>query len=698
MSEELKLQELSMAPVTSSVNIPLIDRDLSWLQFNSRVLEEAEDVSNPLLERVKFLAISASNLNEFYMVRVSALENTIAQTQRKSDKEELARLLSLRHEIYAEVKRFGHRRQKALKEVQELLEKAGILLVTDVKRIRTLELAKSAFDNEISPSIPKAETFHTEMLLDLTNLEVAVFYSDTLWVRLPKTLPALIQVEELKGETPSVYFFFLDHLLKAFLPPVDSKEIALIRLTRSADDTIDLPTNDPDCIPDTVLRTINKRDREKPMRLELQGSFSDVLSESFKRVLKLENEQTFFRTTSFFLQAVWMIVQKTPDVITKKSPMKLKPLIGWIPRSFKKHEKIFARLDVKDFLLHHPYDSFDSYVAFIKAAASDPQVTKIEQTFYRTDAESQVVKHLKEAAKTKEVHVFIEPRARFDELNNLRLAEAFKKSGVKVTFASGKLKLHAKIALISRLSEGELKHYTHLSTGNYNAITSSYYTDLAIMTCNPEIGLDARQFFDSVYSQENPSAFRRLVIAPQFLARRLLTHIKEETEAARSGKPAKIFIKVNALVDSRIIESLYAASQAGVKVDLVVRGACSLVPELPGISDNIRVLSIVDRYLEHSRIYYFENSQKLYLSSADCMPRNFFSRLEIAFPVLDPRIFKFLAEVLIPAYLADKVKARRLTSAGVWRRRRGYKEVDSPRAQFQYEKLSESGYAGTPLE
>jgi polyphosphate kinase len=348
--------------------------------------------------------------------------------------------------------------------------------------------------------------------------------------------------------------------------------------------------------------------------------------------------------------------------------------------------------------LHHPYDSFDSYVAFIKAAAKDPQVIKIEQTFYRTDADSLVVSQLKEAAKRKEVHVYIEPRARFDELNNLRLAEAFKKSGVKVNFATGKLKLHAKIALVTRKTENELRYYTHLSTGNYNAITSNQYTDLAIITSNQEIGFDARQFFDSIYSQENPKAFRKLVIAPQFLARRLLAHIKEETDAAKEGKPAKIFIKVNALVDQKIIESLYIASQAGVKVDLVVRGACALIPELSGISDNIKVLSIVDRFLEHSRIYYFGSSKKLYLSSADCMPRNFFSRLEIAFPILDQRIFHFLESVLIPAYLTDHAKARRLTSTGAWRRRRGFGQEKANRAQGFYERLSETEYIGTPLE
>lgn len=683
---------------TSSTTVPLIDRDISWLQFNLRVLEEAEDNTNPLLERVKFLAISASNLNEFYMVRVSALENSIAQNQRKNDEVELARLVGLREEIYSSVNRFSKRRQKVFKELQELLEGIGILLITDKTVLQSLEIAKSLYESELLPLLPKAEDFKSESLNELSNLEVAVFYTETSWVRLPRAMPAIISKESSLNGKSVIYFFFLDHLLQAFLEPADSKEISFLRITRSADDTIDLPTNDPECIPDTVLHTINKRDRGRPVRLELSGNTQPSQADLLKTSLKLEEQQVFFRKTSFFLQNLWLILSKTPESFLQDQNIRIKPLIGWVPRSFRQHGKIFERLDIRDLLLHHPYDSFDSYVSFIKAAAKDPQVIKIEQTFYRTDADSLVVSHLKEAAKSKEVHVYIEPRARFDELNNLRLAEAFKKSGVKVSFATGKLKLHAKIALVTRKIGDHIKYYTHLSTGNYNAITSSQYTDLAIITSNQEIGLDARQFFDSIYSHENPKAFRKLVIAPQFLARRLLAHIKEEIEAAKAGKPARIFIKVNALVDQKIIESLYLASQAGVKVDLVVRGACALIPELSGISENIKVLSIVDRFLEHSRIYYFGSGKKLYLSSADCMPRNFFSRLEIAFPILDQRIFHFLESILIPAYLTDHAKARRLTSTGAWRRRRGHGQPKANRAQVFYERLSESEYNGTPLE
>jgi polyphosphate kinase len=695
MSEQQQTPQFSQI---SSASIPLIDRDLSWLQFNLRVLEEAEDTSNPLLERVKFLAISTSNLNEFFMVRVSALENSIAQTQRRNDEVEQSRLIRLRKEICVSVQRFAKRRRKVFVDLQVLLEQAGILLVTDIMAIKSLKIAKIIYENEILPLIPKAEFFASEMLTDLTNLETAVLYTDKLWMRLPMSLPTMFSKEAKVNGISIVYFFFLDHLLHAFLDPIGSKEIALLRITRSADDTIDLPTNDPDCIPDTVLHTISKRDRGRPVRLEVSGKLDATSLKLFKEKLNLVNTQIFIRKTSLYLQALWMIVSKTPQKPSEPANMRLKPLIGWVPRSFRQEGKIFERLDVKDLLLHHPYDSFDSYVAFIKAAARDPRVIKIEQTFYRTDTDSLVVAHLKEAAKTKEVHVFIEARARFDELNNIRLAEAFKKSGVKVTFASGKLKLHAKIALVTLKLDNEIRYYSHLSTGNYNAITSSQYTDLAIITSNQEIGSDARQFFDSIYSQETPKALRKFVIAPQFLARRLLTHIKEEIEAAKDGRFSRIFIKVNALVDPKIIESLYTASQAGVKIDLIVRGACSLIPEIPGISENIKVLSIVDKFLEHSRVYYFGSSKKLYLSSADCMPRNFFSRLEIAFPILDQRIFHFLETVIISTYLMDHAKARRLTSTGVWRRRYGYSKENAARAQVFFEKLSKTEYVGTPLE
>jgi polyphosphate kinase len=314
------------------------------------------------------------------------------------------------------------------------------------------------------------------------------------------------------------------------------------------------------------------------------------------------------------------------------------------------------------------------------------------------------------------VGVIIELRARFDELNNLSLADELRKAGVEVAFGFGKLKLHAKVALVTRVEpdgpeKGLRKLYTHLSTGNYNAQTARTYTDLAILTANPEIGSDARHFFDSVWEGEVPTAFRQLVSAPTKLHKLLLAQIQAETAAARAGRKARIVAKVNALVDPLVIDALYEASRAGVRVDLIVRGACSLIPGVKGLSEHIRVVSVVDRFLEHSRIYFFGDSRQLYLSSADWMPRNFFSRLEIAFPVQDSRLRRYIEEIIIPAYLADTVKARELTPQGTWKKR-GMTQVRGVlggatesvfgkkpiRSQWLFQELAARNYKGTPLE
>jgi polyphosphate kinase len=390
--------------------------------------------------------------------------------------------------------------------------------------------------------------------------------------------------------------------------------------------------------------------------------------------------------------------------------MTYQPLQAGIPKRLREPARIFDEIREADLLLHHPYDSFDGFVAWIQAACADPNVSMIEQTVYRMDALSPTMDALKSAAaQGKKIRVIIELRARFDELNNLLLAEELRKAGAEVAFGFGTLKLHAKVVLVTRTEGDTQRLYTHLSTGNYNATTARQYTDLAILTANQEIGADARHFFDEVMNGRIPTNFKQLVSAPAKLHRRLLNLIDAETQAAKSGKRARIVAKVNALVDASVINQLYMASQAGVQVDLIVRGACSLIPGVAGLSDNIRVVSVVDRFLEHSRIYYFESSKALYLSSADWMPRNFFSRLEIAFPVLDPKLYDYISKVVIPAYLADTVKAKELTPQGTWKKRTisslspiselaqslfGKKAV---RSQFLFEELALREYKGTPL-
>jgi polyphosphate kinase len=471
---------------------------------------------------------------------------------------------------------------------------------------------------------------------------------------------------------PPVYVFFLDDLLLTHLGPAFRipARPGLARLTRDGDIAVDLEEeDDPDSIPDIVRTGLGGRDMGRPVRLQYMGDMpGDLLAQGLAS-LKLSPRQAFPAPGTLHLHGLWALVKQLPEDLRSPAGMSYPAAENIVPAPFRRAEGLFDEVRSRDLLVHQPYESFDAYVRFIRAAAEDPAVTSIQQTVYRTDAASPVIEALKSAAKKKRVRVAVELRARFDEANNLRLAEELEKAGVEVAFGFGGLKLHAKIAAVTRKEEGGERTYTHLSTGNYNAATARIYEDLAVFTARPEMGHDALHFFDAVGKGKVPDAFKTLVHAPTQLHRRIMQHIQTEIEAAGQKKPARIAAKVNALVDPQIIEKLYEASQAGVAVDLVVRGACSLIPGVKGLSENVRVVSVVDRFLEHSRIYYFQNTDRIYLSSADWMPRNFFSRLELAFPVLDPEIHKMIKDVILPVYFADTVKGRELTPQGTWKKR-----------------------------
>jgi polyphosphate kinase len=493
--------------------------------------------------------------------------------------------------------------------------------------------------------------------------------------------------------------FFLDELLTSHLDamlPIKEKP-GILRATRDADFTLDLPDGDTESIPDLVRKNISTRDKGRLVRLQWSGSFpKDFIAEACDH-LKLDLRQAFPAPGTLCLHGLFGFVASVPDRLGRRPGFQNPHLKATLPGTFQEARRasLFDALLKYDFLLHHPYDSFDAFIAWLRTACEDPAVTMIEQTIYRTDSDMRIVELLKDAAQKKKVRVFLELRARFDESNNLRVAEELAKAGAEVKFGFGALKLHAKVTLVTRKIGDKTTRFTHLSTGNYNAKTARQYTDISILTSNEEIGADARHFFDSVYKREVPTNFRHLVTAPMKLHQKMRTLIKAETEAAKAGNPARIVAKVNALVDEKIIEDLYGASQAGVQIDLIVRGACSLVPGVKGLSDNIRVISLVDRFLEHSRIYWFQHSKAMYLSSADWMPRNFFSRLEIAFPVLDSRLYRFIAEVILPGYLKDNVRARRLTPRGVWAKVPAVPPLH--RAQWHFEELAIGHYRHTPL-
>ncbi len=670
-------------------NIPLIHRDLSWLQFNERVLAESRAPTNPLLERAKFVAISASNLDEFFMIRLASLGRSIGALSR-TDVPASSRLNRIRSSILENVAKFGAKQAEAFELVASELEGEGVRFIRQTKEGEEgFASGKAVFEEQVLPKLGSPEGFSHGKLSQLENLQTGALFKSNVWFRIPRALPPVFKLEQ--------GFIFLDDLLATHLGSAFRLEgqPGFVRLTRDGDFTVDLEEEDTESIPDVVRTGIRSREKGRPVRLQYSGEMSEQLLRQAAVTLRLVAGQVIPAPYTLFLHGLWSVVKELPDEMASKPALGYPAFQSIVPAGLRPTSSIFDEIKKRDQLLHHPYDSFDGYVNWIHAAAADPAVEMIEQTVYRMDALSPVIAALKDAAGRKRVRVLIELRARFDELNNLALADDLRKAGVEVAFGFGKLKLHAKVALVTRREEGKQVLYTHLSTGNYNAMTARQYTDLALLTANPEIGADAKHFLDKVSLGEVPTSFKRLVSAPARLHRRLLAHIQAETEAAKAGRKARIVAKVNALVDDLVIEELYKASQAGVQVDLIVRGACSLIPGVKGLSENVRVISIVDRFLEHSRIYYFGDSKALYLSSADWMPRNFFSRLEIAFPVTDPHLYQYLEQVVIPTYLTDTAKARELTPQGTWKKRalRG----KAVRSQFVFQELASKGYQGTPI-
>lgn len=689
-----ELRFLLLSPQT-----PFIHRDLSWLQFNRRVLAEAKDPKNPLLERLKFLSITSSNLDEFFTIRFASLLRSIQKHTRNRNEEAAFQLIRIRAAVLQTVSFFYREQEQILESLKEELTQVGIQLVLESHKDEKLYfLGKSLFDQQLLPHLENPDHFSLPQLQTLKNLQLAVLFSKDLWFKIPKTLPLVFTVQD--KTTSTLYCFFLDTLLMEHLHSILHKGAApeLIRLTRDGDIDVDFEDEDPESVPDIVRSKINGRDQGRPVRLQSSAPFTTHGAKSLASSLKIAPDQVFPITPTTCLHGLWSMINQLPKEMRKNPVLFYPPLRSLLLKPFLDNRVsptwTFDSLKKRDYLLHHPYDSFDNFVNWIQISCNDPQVTRIELTIYRMDRLSPLIEALKYAALHKTVRIIIEPRARFDELNNLKLADELIKSGVQVTFGLGKLKLHAKVALITREEEGFIKLYTHLSTGNYNSVTARQYTDLAVLTSHSKIGEDARHLFDSIFNGRLPTALKVLVPAPGRLYQKILSHIRNEIQAARSGLPAKIVAKVNALVDPELITHLYHASSAGVQIDLIVRGACSLVPGVKGLSENIKVISVIDRFLEHSRIYYFKSSKTLYLSSADWMQRNFFSRFEIAFPILDPEVYRYIEEVIIPTYVQDTAKAWELTPLGTWKRRAQLEGTPLLRSQFSFEKRKHGSRMG----
>ncbi len=666
-----------------------INRELSWLEFNARVLEEAIDPANPLLERVKFLAIVSSNLDEFFMVRVSGLrEQAFGDGAPQDYSPDGLRAITQLQRVARRTQELVASQYRCWNElVLPRLATEGIRLLghdeLDDEQRATLDrfFRERAFPiltpMAIDPSHPSPH-FHNRhlyvgaMLVRDSGLGPKQLFAV---VQLPQVLPRFVPV----GQRDEQAYILLEQAVAARLPELfggfEVLDWTTFRITRDSD--IELLEQESDDMLRLIEERLKTRQRGEAVRLEVAvGADQELL----RRII---DEETL-RVSSEAAPESYSELYHIPGPLDLTSLMELVniPNRDYLraasfspqpPRGarWRRGDDLFGAIARRDILLHHPFDSFDPVVDFVTAAAQDPKVLAIKQTLYRTSGDSPITRALMLAAENgKHVTAMVELKARFDEERNVGWARQMERSGVHVVFGFLDLKTHCKVSLVVRKEGNALRRYVHLSTGNYNQMTALAYTDLGLFTTNEDLAEDASALFNLLTGYSQGHAWRKLIVAPQDLQRRTIELIDEQAARAREGQPARIFAKLNALVDYRVIEALYRASQAGVPIDLVVRGICCLRPGLAGISENIRVTSIVDRFLEHSRIYIFgpDEQAQVYLSSADWMPRNFHRRVEVMFPIEAPELKQRILHEIVPIYLRDNVRARVLRPDGTYDR------------------------------
>ncbi|MBS2012339.1 MAG: polyphosphate kinase 1 [Deltaproteobacteria bacterium] len=659
-----------------------LNRELSWLEFNARVLHEAESEVVPLLERLKFHSIVSSNLDEFFMVRVAGLkqQQTGEVGELAADgltaPEQLVKISSRVHELV------NQQMASLMGNLLPRLASDGTLVLMKPEQLPPDSLAAldERFHNEVFPILtPIAiDPGHPFPHVRNKSLNLGVMFtregeSEPGFgvVQVPMMLPRLLEVPSAKGPEGSTTqrhaFVLLEDLIArhcgTIFPGVKLKGVYVFRVTRNFD--LEIDEEEAQDLLQTIQQELRRRERGAAVRLEVAGEPTPDSLVKLVRALKLDFERDVYRTPFLNVSDLmgWVPRDERRDLRDEPySPQVLPPL--------RDAEDIFAVLRENDVLLHHPFESFDPVVELINRAADDPDVLAIKQTLYRAGGDSPIVKALARAAETgKQVTAIVELKARFDEESNIQWARTLEQSGVHVVYGLLGLKTHAKCLLIIRRERGGLRRYVHLATGNYNTTSARQYTDVALMTAKPSFGADASSLFNLLTGYSAPAKWNSLVVAPLGLHEAVLGLIARETEHARQGRPARIVAKMNALVDEDVIEALYRASQAGVPVQLIVRGICCLRPGVPGVSDNIEVRAIIDRYLEHGRIFHFANAGKdeVYISSADWMPRNFHRRVEIMVPIEDQSLRQRLVEILTLQW-SDNTKAWVLESNGAYAR------------------------------
>lgn len=660
-----------------------INRDLSWVEFNKRVFEEALNPNLPLLEKVKFVSIFSSNLDEFYMIRIAGLKEQIAANVSEPSIDGLTPIEQLK------------KVEKALKPLLKILDRVWMdEIIPELKKNnihlysyedlneQQREILTNYFKKEISPVLTPLAFDPGRPFPYISNLSLSLAIlirkpngeNHFARVKVPNILTRLLQIDNILEPKKTIAtngnfsasYIWLGDLIKANLnilfPGMEIVEAHRFRITRDTD--IELQEDEADDLLRLIEENIKQRRFGKVVRLEVGHPMPDFMLDTLIENLQITKDDVYMSDGPLGLSDV-MGFYKIP-----LHQLKEKPYYPVIPKVFEEEEDIFSIIKQKDILLHHPYHSFAPVIDFIKKSAVDPDVLAIKQTLYRVGPDSPIVKCLIEAAEMgKQVAVLVELKARFDEQNNIYWARELEKVGVHVVYGLVGLKTHAKMTLVVRKEFDGVKRYVHLATGNYNATTAKLYTDIGFFTSDEDICSDVSDIFNYLTGYSKQKEYNKLFVSPINMRDKFLDLINREIENALAGKEAKIIIKLNSLVDPAIIAALYEASNSGVEIKLIVRGVCSLVPGVVGLSENIEVRSIVGRFLEHSRLFYFynEGKQDIYLSSADMMQRNLDRRVEVAFPIENPKLKEELIRTLIKVSLKDNVKARILQPDGSYK-------------------------------
>ncbi|HKF23017.1 MAG TPA: polyphosphate kinase 1 [Candidatus Angelobacter sp.] len=649
-----------------------INREASWLAFNRRVLEEANEDHNPLLERVKFLAISASNLDEFFEVRVAGLLQRIEEGFVDSGPDALSAQQE-RDLIALETHAFV--------EEQYQCWNRKLLPALAKENIRVLDLTELAPEQEafinsycekevdplltpvtVDPAHPFPRVLNKALCIALLlkrKRRATGTYMGV--VTVPRVLPRLVRLPSKSG----INYVFLADLLTYHAARMyrgyDILSAASFRVTRNSN--LYLEEEEARNLLESVRTELHRRRKGDAVRLEIDAGVHSEIARRLQQTFELEDWQVFYTQGPVNLSRLFNFYE-----LTERPDLKFKSFAARELRLPTTSKNIFEELRKRDIILHHPYDSFDAVVDFIKTASSDPDVISVKQTIYRTNKDSPIISALiSAAADEKEVIAVLELKARFDEASNIEWARTLEDEGVQVYHGLVGLKTHCKLCLLVRHDpDGVTRRYAHIGTGNYNPTTARFYTDVSLLTASPEITMAVHSLFNYLTAYSEATSYAPLTISPIELAATSLALIQREAEHARAGRPARIVAKMNALLDKNVIQALYRASQAGVKIELIVRGMCSLRPGVPGISDNIVVRSVVGRFLEHSRIFCFENggNEEIYISSADWMPRNLYERVEVMCPLLDRSLQQRAKDEILAAYLADNAKVRFLDRSG----------------------------------